>query len=445
MRFSGVLLFAAALALAGCAKQSPYPVKAPVYAAVTRKLLPATRQPDIGYLLDPSLLYAYRDVPGADALQEVVRVGARALDWVDLLQKEVPLAERAQIWRRADHVGHEASPAAPLIYNPDLILESYRKALAAAPASVAEALQSSAPLPTLAPHGLSAKEVVAAVREVHTVYSRASRWLVLYQWHSSLTKASRDFRSWLKLDREHVALTALTQQWSQLTNEERDHFVGKISEVCPLAYEDSAAKCRSAFSGLKDPKKGDKARQWLEILLTRGRRVYDAKFGVHEVHDGVETTTKGLMHLIAMPTYGMDLDFFTWLRERVTEGWSFKDAGGKQTLKVQLFDTTDSGPDALKVEWENGALPHVNGIGGDVITMDANAPRWLEHTQTVMRHEFGHILGFLDCYTEFWDDELASFNYYALDVTDAMCALSGQFLDRHRDALLRGYFLHTAR
>lgn len=99
------------------------------------------------------MLDAYREVPGASELQKIVRVGARALDWVDLLQKDIPPLEREQIWRRVDRIGHEHTPDNPNFYNPELILEQYRKATAEAPAEVTRVLFDAAALPAVPPAG----------------------------------------------------------------------------------------------------------------------------------------------------------------------------------------------------------------------------------------------------------------------------------------------------
>jgi len=52
--------------------------------------------------------------------------------------------------------------------------------------------------------------------------------------------------------------------------------------------------------------------------------------------------------------------------------------------------------------FEPGVTPHVNGIGGRIITMDANAPLDDYDVSWTIRHEYGHVLGFPDCYVEFY-------------------------------------------
>lgn len=228
----------------------------------------------------------------------------------------------------------------------------------------------------------------------------------------------------------------MTGKWAQLSETERTEFVDTLASACPMTTGSSEASCRRTGASLiTNPQKGNQAATWLAEIATKSKRELDSRFGVRATHTGVETSSNGGYHEIKMPTYGIEADVFSWIQDRVDEAWVFKNAVG-----VKLYSSPNYTRGAVKVRWEKGALPNVNGIAGDIITMDSNTPKWLEHTQTVMRHEMGHVLGFADCYTEFWDEALDAFTYYSLDPSDAMCALSGEYLERHRDALLKGYF-----
>jgi hypothetical protein len=389
---------------------------------------------DLGYLMSPNELQAFSDVRGADELDEIIRVGARALDWVDVLQKDVPPETREQIWRRSDRIGHEPTFDKAMTYNPAIILEMYRKAMSDAPAAVREVLTGNGAVPANPPAGLSIKNVVDAVRTVHTAYSRASRWLMLYGWRFALGPSGRDFRGWLRIRQETDALVKFTEHWNTYSEAERGRFIDEVCAASPLSGG-SVERCRSENAELsRAPDGGNRALAWLRDVLSSGQRDYDTRFGVRSRHEGVRLSTEGATKMIAVPTTGIESGIYKWIEDRVREAWNFNNAVG-----VSLFETS-GGSGAVRVIWEKGALPHVNGIAGDTITMDSNTPKWLEHTQVTMRHEFGHVLGFADCYTEFWDEEKESFIYYTLDPSDAMCALSGGYFDRHRDALLAGYF-----
>ena len=391
---------------------------------------------DMHFLLKPSEFQTFAQTPGATELRGIINMGARLLEWVDVLQKELPVDEREQIWRRIDRVGHEPTPDHPMYYNERIILENFNNVIATTPEAILEVLRARTALPTSPPTGFDLKTLVDHLRPIHASYSRTSRWLVLYEWRYSLKKNNRDFRGVLKVIEAEARLTEMSGKWAQLSEAERTDFVNTLSLACPMTSGTSESSCRSKGAPLiTAPDKGGQAQTWLAEITAKSKRELGSRFGVRSTHYGVGTSTNGGYHEIQMPTYGIEADVFSWIQERVDEAWAFKNSVG-----VKLFSVATPSRGAVKVRWEKGALPNVNGIAGDVITMDSNTPKWLDHTQTVMRHEMGHVLGFTDCYTEFWDESLGAFTYYSLDPSDAMCALSGEYLERHRDALLKGYF-----
>lgn len=391
---------------------------------------------DLGYLIPPSRMRIFTNVPRSQELDDIVRIGARALDWVDILQKDIPESQREQIWRRIDRIGREASPEKPLYYNSDILTHQFDVIVHTTPAAILEILRGTGPLPSRPPEGMTIADVVVRIRAIHKAYSSTSRLLALYGWRSLLDKDSRDFRGWLGLRADLRLLTEMTKRWNALSQGERESFVAQVSAACPLATGDSVWSCRQQRAGLVESSEGgSEALEWMQNIFSRGRAKYSSRFGVRQLHDGARTYVYGKYHGIEVPTYGIEPQVLSWIQSRVSEAWVFPNI-----LGVALFATQERVPGAVEVKWERGALPNVNRVAGDTITMDANTPKWLEHTQTVMRHEMGHVLGFTDCYTEFWDEDLAAFTYYTLDPEDAMCALSGKYLERHRDALLKRYF-----
>jgi hypothetical protein len=111
-----------------------------------------------------------------------------------------------------------------------------------------------------------------------------------------------------------------------------------------------------------------------------------------------------------------------YLQVNIEEEWKWN---GWQ-LKLN-FGSFSSGP---HVRFEAGVTPHVNGLGGDEIVMDANEPIEEYGSRWTIRHEFGHVLGFPDCYHEFYDTSLQAYVNYQLDITDLMCSRAGDMRER---------------
>src|SRR5439155_5532825 len=97
-------------------------------------------------------------------------------------------------------------------------------------------------------------------------------------------------------------------------------------------------------------------------------------------------------------------------------------------------------PTMTHIVWEAGATPHVESAPGSTITMDENSLLSEYDVQWTIRHEYGHVLGFPDCYHEFYDVEEEVFVSYQLDVTNLMCSRRGKLKETHYNELKKAYF-----
>lgn len=57
----------------------------------------------------------------------------------------------------------------------------------------------------------------------------------------------------------------------------------------------------------------------------------------------------------------------------------------------------------------------------------------------IVAHEFGHLLGFPDCYIEYIEAETLEQVYYTLDYSNLMCSLDGKIKQQHIDEIFRVY------
>lgn len=91
----------------------------------------------------------------------------------------------------------------------------------------------------------------------------------------------------------------------------------------------------------------------------------------------------------------------------------------------------------VKIIFEKNATPHVEldkknikifVLPDSIDFNEINAAK-------IIVHEFGHLLGFNDCYIEFYDESTDSYIYYQLDEKDIMCHLGGQVQAKHKKLL----------
>jgi hypothetical protein len=126
-----------------------------------------------------------------------------------------------------------------------------------------------------------------------------------------------------------------------------------------------------------------------------------------------------------------DATISNWLKEHVED--EFKNA----TWNMEVHFKTQR-PGMAYLEFKPNVTPHVTG--GNIIVMDANTPIEEYSVQWTIRHEFGHILRFPDCYIEFYDEEEEVAVNYQLDVTDLMCSRAGDFNQRIFNEMKIVYF-----
>jgi hypothetical protein len=123
--------------------------------------------------------------------------------------------------------------------------------------------------------------------------------------------------------------------------------------------------------------------------------------------------------------------FEPYLKDNIEDEYRWKGWG----LRLN-FGSYSSGP---RLKFESGVVPHVDGLGGNVITMDSNQPIEEYESQWTIRHEFGHVIGFPDCYHEFYDVNLRAYVNYQLDTTDLMCSRAGNMNERIYLQLKKAY------
>jgi hypothetical protein len=121
-----------------------------------------------------------------------------------------------------------------------------------------------------------------------------------------------------------------------------------------------------------------------------------------------------------------------WLKVNIEDEWRW----GEWSL---VLNFVSSGMGHAHVEFQAGATPHVNGLGGNTITMDANLPLQQYSSRWTIRHEYGHVLGFPDCYLEFYDTKEKVMINYQIDITNLMCSRRGHLKQIHFDELKRVY------
>jgi hypothetical protein len=271
-------------------------------------------------------------------------------------------------------------------------------------------------------------DYVVWARKVDKAYQTATRWTLMQPYLTEMAQQQRyDVRGYYFLNKE-VDLEAKLADWENLPKTEKlrlsEHLIGICINAAGLR-----GVCETDLQFSIEGKRLDKFfdRYWLNAKAT-----WDAFFSLPKIRSEAVWTSAN-PDLMEVPFRNTEPHIEKFLAENIEAEWKWDN----WQLKLKFEPKAD-----IRVEFVSGTTPHVNGIAGNTITMDANSPLTEWDVQWTIRHEYGHVLGFEDCYVEFYDSVKKEFTNYQLDGTNLMCSRAGKFKQTHFDELKKKYFKH---
>ena len=354
------------------------------------------------------------------AVNQAVTIGKRVLHWMEIENKKYPSAPIHG--SSATTRGMGISIEEPDYLSAKLIREVLELDLLKIPPELKKLLLSGQDIPETLPIPLATFQNWSATFIYH--YERANRlkFLVSYQAYYE-DQAKFDLRSYYQLEKETLTSAKLANFFS-LDLKEQEHLKKLLIAECashtPI-IESCDLEFTTAFVHGELPRFFKKHHEL-------SRKVWNSYFTISDADRNANVSASD------NPKFLLQINFQIPLVEKM-KSLIQKNIEDEWHIQVH-FSNLSTAPFLV---FEDGAVPHVNQVGGNTITLDANTPTDEYSVQWTLRHEFGHVLGFKDCYLEFYDHVEKQFVNYQLDLTDIMCSEAGNFTAHHSSELRRVY------
>ena len=357
-------------------------------------------------------------------LQTILVNGKRAITWFEKVNATRSPDNQLDMSSKGASKGMPLNE--PMKTNSQMLIDRYNKILNDISPLVISVVTGTDELPNNAP--IADAEFIKAIRTIDVLYQHTIRWSGSkdsLSWY--INRSLWDIRGFVFL-KETPDLESKLTNWENNTPEEKEKYKSWLFGLCHNGdYEDS--DCRDELSKAISRKR---LFSFYKQFLKYGEAQYNSFFKIPairpEVYWNAEKTN--LISPFLTPTR---LDVKKWLADNVQEEWKAVDFNLSLEFK-------NSSPAAIPhIEFQSGVTAHVNEIAGDTITMDGDYSIASYDQRWTIRHEYGHVLGFVDCYLEFYDVNEKAMIYYEIDIDNLMCSRHGNLLPLHITELKSAY------
>lgn len=267
-------------------------------------------------------------------------------------------------------------------------------------------------------------------RKINGLYQTAMRWTLVEPYLSYYrTAKTGDIRGYYFLSKEPDLEDKLRHLHESSADEQKR--LGDL--LVDLCQNDPTRTRKDCEARLKRAIRNKKTLAFYERHLPAGKKTWDSYYSVSNPRRDLIWNSKNSDEAVLPFRTPASNDILQFLKSNIEEEWTW----GSWQLRLDFQPNAE-----VNVIFQPGVLPHVNQLGGNTINMDANSSLEEWDTQWTIRHEFGHVLGFNDCYVEFYDETEKAMINYQLDVTNIMCSTNGKVKDIHVDLLRAKYLAH---
>lgn len=366
-----------------------------------------------------------RPLNSSPELDVILEFGRRNLDWVDHINKhrtgQAPISLSSAATQQAFPI------EAARTYNAQIVRRQYEELLPQLPAEMRKVLVENGAFTDAPP--VDEQTFVDFGLRANRIYQLAARWRLMEPYLDELAQRKKhDLRGYYFLSRTEKLKEKL-DGFANLPKDSKAQLTEWLLNLCTMM--ESPKACQPAFDRAVTENKVFDFYNYHEPFA-RGQ--WNSYFKIPQSRPDVQWKSDSPMTMRVPFAQPASQEVVNFLRDNIEDEWRWK----SWQLRLNFVQTNDE--DTTHVVFVPGVTPNVNGLAGSTITMDANEPLTEYNVQWTIRHEYGHTLGFPDCYLEFYDRDAGAVISYQLDITNLMCSRRGHINDGHIKELQRVYY-----
>lgn len=357
-----------------------------------------------------------------DPLERAIALGARSQAWIDTLNKSRPKDKQLITSKVAKKGG--IPPEEPSKYSPALIAAELAKWESSVPQEFSDVLITQIK-PYTTEFTIDETDFLKLNRKIQGIYSTSIRWKSFEPWIEYLRqRKADDIRGYIFLSRESNLESDL-QNFTSLDAAKQALWRGYFLQLCLNNQIDNSDCRRIIAQAITNGQIKDQVLNWMPAA----KKLWDESFSVQ--WHGTDIAWRDAKKFIL--TAGIHATGDISLQR------SFHDILARVWHVAESMLDADFAPNAtLQIIFQPAAQAHYDRRKGAIV-MDQNSDMQDPENETVLAHEFGHALGFPDCYVEFYDDDEQAIINYQLDVQNIMCSLNGTVNASHFEELRKTY------
>lgn len=351
------------------------------------------------------------DKDDSPVIRQAINAGNKNLNWLKFMNEARTADDQIALTKPGELTSYPIE--SPSIYNEKIIGDKYNAILAEIPTNMKEIIFGNAPM-TREP-GLEMSEYIAWAKKVDRVYQSANRWRLMQpNLYYYKLNSYRDMRGYYMLGKVEN-LTEKLNQFSDLPRDTQATYKSHLVGVCANAKVMVSTCSRQ----LEQAVASNTVNAFYQKYLPSSQKLWDSYFKISPFRRDIAWTSAN-PNVAVVPVRNTSPEIEEFLQVNIEDEWKWND------WNLRLNFTRNA---AIHVEFQPNVTPHVSG--GNTIVMDQNTPLTEWDVMWTIRHEFGHALGFTDCYVEFYDSEAEAMVNYQLDITNMMCSRAGTMLETH--------------